>query len=96
MAQRDKPNRPIEPGTYDAVPEADRAEQAAPAYPDDAPYTDIDPRSVPDDMPVPDGPALVGAGRDEWTANPADIVEQAIPVPLGDDYDGDYDDNDEP
>ncbi|MGW5388151.1 hypothetical protein [Nocardia sp. NPDC003963] len=92
MAQRDKTPRTTEPGTFDAVPEADRAEQAAPAYPDDAPYTDIDPRSVPDGIPVPDEPVLIGGGRDEWYADPADIAEQAIPVPLGDDYDGDYGD----
>ncbi|MGW1743235.1 hypothetical protein ACWCPQ_31005 [Nocardia sp. NPDC001965] len=91
MAQRDKLPR-TEPGAFDAVPEADRAEQAAPAYPDDAPYTDIDPRSIPDDMPIPDEPVLVGGG-DEWSANPADIAEQAVPVPLGDDYDDEFGDD---
>lgn len=93
MAQHDKLPRTVDPGTFEAVPEADRAEQDAPAYPDDAPYTDIDPRSVPDDMPVPDEPIRVGGGGDEWHANPVDIAEQAIPVPLGDDYDGDFGDD---
>lgn len=87
MAQHKLP-RTVEPGTFDAVPEADRAEQAVPAYPDDAPYTDIDPRSVPEDMPVPDEPAPLPG--DDWQADPADIAEQAIPVPLGDDYEGEY------
>ncbi|WP_328388753.1 hypothetical protein [Nocardia sp. NBC_00416] len=88
MAQRNEPSRTVEPGVFDAVPEADRAEQAAPAYPDDAPYTDIDPRSVPDDMPVPEEPAPISGTGGEWHADPVDIAEQAIPVPMGDDYDG--------
>lgn len=93
MAQRDKLPRTIDPGTFEAVPEADRVEQDAPAYPDDATYSDIDPRSVPDDMPLPDEPAVVGGRPDEWHANPVDIAEQAIAVPLGDDYEGDYGDD---
>ncbi|MEU4839096.1 hypothetical protein [Nocardia testacea] len=93
MAQHDKTPRTIDPDAFEAVPEADRAEQAAPAYPDDAPYGDIDPRSVPDDVPVPDEPLLVGGRPDEWHANPADIAEQSIAVPLGDDYEGDYGDD---
>ncbi|MEU1983528.1 hypothetical protein [Nocardia sp. NPDC019395] len=87
MAQR-KLSHTAEPGAFDAMSEADRAEQNAPAYPDDAPYTDIDPGSVPEDMPVPEATSSVPGIRDVWDANPADIAEQAIPVPLGDDYDG--------
>jgi hypothetical protein len=95
MAQRDKLPRTIDPGTFEAMSEADRAEQAVPVDPDEAPYGDIDPRSVPDDLPVPDEPVVVGGGPDEWHANPVDIAEQAIPVPQGDDYEGDYGDDDE-
>ncbi|MFI5714389.1 hypothetical protein [Nocardia sp. NPDC051750] len=91
MAQN-KLSRTVEPGTFDAVSEADRAEQEAPAYPDDAPYTDIDPRSVPEDMPVPEGAVSSPSTRDVWHADPADIAEQSIPVPLEDDYDGAYGD----
>ncbi|MEU4314649.1 hypothetical protein [Nocardia sp. NPDC024068] len=94
MAQR-KPPRTTGPGAFEEVPEADRAEQAAPAYPDDAPYTDIDPRSVPDDQAVPDEAIPVLGDRDTLEADPVDLAEQAIPVPLGDDYDGAYTD-DEP
>ncbi|MGW6335150.1 hypothetical protein [Nocardia rhamnosiphila] len=93
MAERDKLPRTIDPDTFEAVPEADRVEQTEPAYPDDAVDSDIDPRSVPDDIPVPDEPAVVGGRPDEWNANPADIAEQAIAVPLGDDYEGDYGDD---
>lgn len=90
MAER-KLSRTAEPGTFEAVPEADRAEQDAPAYPDDAPYTDIDPRSVPDDIPVPEEAVTPpGSTRDIWSADPVDIAEQSIPVPMGDDYDGSY------
>ncbi|MGI5222814.1 hypothetical protein [Nocardia sp. CA-290969] len=90
MAQR-KLSRTAEPGTFDAVPEADRAEQDAPAYPDDAPYTDIDPRSVPEDMPVPEDTVPAAGSPDRWhAADPADVAEQSIPVPLVDDYDGAY------
>lgn len=89
MAQHKLP-RTVEPGTFDAVPEADRVEQDVPAYPDDAPYTDIDPRSVPEDMPVPEEPVPVPGAGDDWHADPADLAEQAIAVPLGDDYDGEY------
>lgn len=89
MAQHKVP-RTAEPGAFDAVPEADRAEQDAPAYPDDAPYTDIDPRSVPDDMPVPEDVVPTPGTRDVWHADPVDVAEQSIPVPLADDYDGAY------
>lgn len=92
MAER-KLSRTAEPGVFEEMSEADRAEQDAPAYPDDAPYTDIDPRSVPDDIPVPeDTVPSPGSTRDVWHADPVDIAEQSIPVPMGDDYDDAYDD----
>ncbi|MGW0180536.1 hypothetical protein [Nocardia sp. NPDC003345] len=94
MAQHEPP-RTTELGAFEEMSEADRAEQATPAYPDDAPYSDVDPRSVPDDRPVPDAAVPVADIRDTWEADPADMAEQAIAVPLGDDYDGAYAD-DEP
>lgn len=87
MAER-KLSRTAAADAFEAVPEADRAEQELPAYPDDAPYTDIDPRSVPEDISLPDESPVVPVDRDVWDADPADLAEQSIPVPLGDDYDG--------
>lgn len=91
MAQHKLP-RTTELGAFEEMSEADRAEQATPAYPDDAPYSDIDPRSVPDDRVVPDAAPAVDV-RDSVEADPVDMAEQAIPVPLGDDYDGAYADD---
>ncbi|MBB5914455.1 hypothetical protein BJY24_003322 [Nocardia transvalensis] len=56
--------------TIDTVPEADFAEQTVPAYPD-----------VEDDDTEADVP--VGTDRE---ATEADIIDQAIPVPIDDDY----------
>ncbi|MEU7633975.1 hypothetical protein AB0C34_29050 [Nocardia sp. NPDC049220] len=67
----------------DAVPEADLAEQSVLAYPDE-------PVTL-DDVPGPDDSdefALIE--RNEWDANPADVVEQLIPVPLDDEADLEY------
>ncbi|MEU4340386.1 hypothetical protein AB0H00_03790 [Nocardia sp. NPDC023852] len=66
----------------DAVPEADLAEQSIPAYPDQPVYLD--------DTPEPDDSVERAViERDEWSANPADVAEQAIPVPLDDDLEDD-------
>ncbi|GAA5101044.1 hypothetical protein [Nocardia iowensis] len=71
-------SRPI-----DEVPEADLAEQSIPAYPNDPTY--------PDDTPDRDGAIdqeiAENADRDVWSADPADVLEQAIPVPLDDEPD---------
>ncbi|ATL70909.1 hypothetical protein [Nocardia terpenica] len=55
----------------DAVPEADFVEQSVPAYPD-----------ILDEDAEPELPADAG----ERDATEADVIEQAIPVPLEDDY----------
>lgn len=66
----------------DAVPEADLAEQSIPAYPDEPEY--------PDDALEPDDSVeRAVTERDEWSADPADVAEQAIPVPLDDDVEDD-------
>ncbi|WP_330233195.1 hypothetical protein OHA40_12415 [Nocardia sp. NBC_00508] len=57
----------------DAVPEADLAEQSIPAYPEEP--------VLPDDAPEEN---VERVERDVWDANPADVVEQSIPVPLDD------------
>ncbi|MBH0778374.1 hypothetical protein [Nocardia bovistercoris] len=54
--------------TTDEVSEADLAEQAAPAYPDDPAEVDL----------------ADAVARDIWSADPADVVEQSIPAPLDD------------
>ncbi|GAA5044385.1 hypothetical protein [Nocardia callitridis] len=71
--------------TLDAIPEADLAEQAALAYPDDP----ADPRVEPDDSEYEPRTAH----RDEWDADPADVADQAVPVPF-DDEDEDAQDDD--
>ncbi|MFJ9367699.1 hypothetical protein ACIRRA_25215 [Nocardia sp. NPDC101769] len=63
----------------DAVPEADYVEQSTPAYAADevnseTPESDSEITSLP-------------ADDNGWTASEGDLVEQAIPVPLDDDYD---------
>ncbi|MEV4126536.1 hypothetical protein [Nocardia sp. NPDC049707] len=62
--------------TLDEVPEGDFVEQSVAAYPDPA---------YPDDTAERDLAEAVD--RDAFRANPADIVEQSIPVPLDDDRD---------
>lgn len=89
MTERNIP-RTADYRVADAVPEADLAEQSVPAYPDDAPYSDIDSRVYPEDFPTPDETAPIPEPRDDWDADPADVAEQSIPVPLVDDYDGAY------
>ncbi|WP_433711950.1 hypothetical protein ACQP2U_37905 [Nocardia sp. CA-084685] len=64
--------------TVDAVPEADYVEQNVPAYDEIADDTA-------DDSAERDLAAAVD--RDAFEANPADVVEQSIPVPLDDDRD---------
>ncbi|MFR9753325.1 hypothetical protein ACL02S_20140 [Nocardia sp. 004] len=62
----------------DAIPEADLAEQSTPAYPDDT--------VLPDDRPEPgEGVGRAVDASSALEANPADVVEQSIPVPLLDD-----------
>ncbi|WP_410870861.1 hypothetical protein [Nocardia sp. A7] len=62
----------------DEVPEADRIEQEQSAFrdddPDDPTYVDAD---YTDEM-------AANIARDADTANPADVIEQTIPVPLDD------------
>ncbi|MGQ4596897.1 hypothetical protein [Nocardia sp. R6R-6] len=61
----------------DAVPEADLAEQSIPAYPQEP--------VLPDDVSESEeGVERVVIERDIWNANPADVVEQSISVPLDD------------
>ncbi|MBF6333717.1 hypothetical protein [Nocardia transvalensis] len=66
-------DRTLDTGAIDAVPEADYMEQTLPAYPD----ADED-----DTIVVP-------TGEPAWEASEADVIEQSIPVPLDDDYEGD-------
>lgn len=61
------------PATFE-VPEADLVEQSVPAYPEPGPVDD----AAPDPEPV-------SVERDIWSANPADVAEQSIEVPLDDD-----------
>ncbi|MBL1075643.1 hypothetical protein JK358_14705 [Nocardia sp. 2] len=62
--------------SIDAVPEADLVEQHTPAYPDPEEPAGSDSELT----PLPEG-------DNGWTASEADLIEQAIPVPLDDDYD---------
>ncbi|MBF6464409.1 hypothetical protein IU427_04340 [Nocardia beijingensis] len=67
----------------DAVPEADLAEQSVPAYPEEP--------VLADDLPEQDD--TVGRAaleRDVLEANPADVMEQSIPVPLDDDPEDEF------
>ncbi|WP_280247525.1 hypothetical protein [Nocardia abscessus] len=62
----------------DAIPEADLAEQSVPAYPE---------QPVPADE-LAEQEDTVGRAileRDILEANPADVIEQSIPVPIDDD-----------
>ncbi|WP_040870342.1 hypothetical protein [Nocardia exalbida] len=62
----------------DAVPEADLAEQSVPAYPEEP--------VVADDLPEQDDAAgRAIPERDVLEANPADVLEQSIVVPMDDD-----------
>ncbi|MBF6196054.1 hypothetical protein [Nocardia implantans] len=68
----------------DAVPEADLAEQSVPAYPEEP--------VLADDLPEQD--ELVGRAaleRDTFEANPADVLEQSIAVPIDDDPEEEFD-----
>ncbi|MEC3951571.1 hypothetical protein VMT65_00850 [Nocardia sp. CDC153] len=60
----------------DEVPEADYVEQTLPANPAD------DAESETRDAEL----ASVPADDNGWTASEADLVEQAIPVPMDDDH----------
>jgi hypothetical protein len=63
--------------TLDEVPEADRVEQTVPAYPEDA--EDRADTGTERDL-------AAAVDQDAFSANPADVVEQSIPVPLDDDH----------
>ncbi|MFF7938979.1 hypothetical protein [Nocardia gamkensis] len=67
----------------DAVPEADLAEQSVPAYPEEP--------VVADDLPEQDD--AVGRAipeREVLEANPADVLEQSIVVPMDDDPEDEF------
>ncbi|WP_194831957.1 hypothetical protein [Nocardia sp. XZ_19_369] len=66
-----------------AVPEADLAEQSTPAYPDDTGYVDD---GLEQDGVI-DQEIAENVARDTWSADPADVFEQSIPVPLDDEPD---------
>ncbi|MFI1238296.1 hypothetical protein [Nocardia salmonicida] len=63
----DEPARPL-----NEVPEADRIEQEQSAFRDDDP----------DDPAYSDAELAADIAREADTANPADVIEQAIPVPF--------------
>ncbi|KQY39114.1 MULTISPECIES: hypothetical protein [Nocardia] len=63
----DEPARPL-----DEVPEADRIEQEQSAFRDDDP----------DDPAYSDAAMAADIAREADTANPADVIEQTIPVPF--------------
>jgi len=68
---------PSTPRTFDEVPEADFVEQSVAAYPeyaDDAADTGTE------------SDLVAAVARDAFSADPADVVEQSIPVPLDDDH----------
>ncbi|MFI6167244.1 hypothetical protein ACIBCN_10705 [Nocardia sp. NPDC051052] len=64
-----------------AVPEADLAEQSIPAYPNDTGYLD--------EGPDQDGGVdqEIAETLDAGRADPADVIEQSITVPLDDEPD---------
>ncbi|MGQ4617766.1 hypothetical protein [Nocardia sp. R7R-8] len=62
----------------DAVPEADLAEQSVPAYPEEPVLADDSPEQE-------DAVARATLERDIFEANPADVIEQSIVVPIDDD-----------
>ncbi|MGV9665843.1 hypothetical protein [Nocardia niigatensis] len=67
--------------SIDAVPEADYVEQRTPAYTaDEADSETLDAGSETPSLPADDS---------GWTASEGDLVEQAIPVPMDDDYEPD-------
>ncbi|MET8877057.1 hypothetical protein [Nocardia sp. NPDC004604] len=68
---------PSKSRTLNEVPEADYVEQALPAYPEDADEA-ADTRSERD--------LAAAVDRDAFSANPADVVEQSISVPIDDDH----------
>lgn len=65
----------------DAVPEADYVEQSTPANPLD----EENPEVLESNSEITSLPA----GDSGWTASEGDLVEQAIPVPMDDDYESD-------
>ncbi|UAK33424.1 hypothetical protein K8O92_05510 [Nocardia asteroides] len=67
----------------DAVPEADLAEQSVPAYPEEP--------VLADDLPEEDVVERAILERDSLEANPADVIEQSIAVPIDDDPEEDLD-----
>ncbi|WP_327142406.1 hypothetical protein [Nocardia sp. NBC_01327] len=73
----------------DAVPEADYVEQHTAAFPSDSadpePYPDRDASAdlLDSDSEITQPPS----GDSGWTADEADLIEQSIPVPLGEEYD---------
>lgn len=69
----DEPARPL-----DEVPEADRIEQEQSAFRDDDP----------DDPAYSDAEMAADIAREADTANPADVIEQTIPVPFDDAEEG--------
>ncbi|MFD3426516.1 hypothetical protein [Nocardia fluminea] len=73
-----EPARPL-----DEVPEADRIEQEQSAFrddePDDPAYSDA--ADYTDEM-------AATVAREADTANPADVIEQTIPVPFDEDGEG--------
>ena len=68
-----EPARPL-----DEVPEADRIEQEQSAFRDDDP----------DDPAYSDAEMAADIAREADTANPADVIEQTIPVPFDDAEEG--------
>ncbi|MFF0612171.1 hypothetical protein ACFYUD_26250 [Nocardia tengchongensis] len=73
----------------DAVPEADYVEQHIPAYPADQPYPEIYPEDdVLTDRVLESDSEITQLPTDDngWSASEGDLVEQAIPVPMGDDW----------
>ncbi|MFF0545701.1 hypothetical protein [Nocardia thailandica] len=64
----------------DAVPDADAAEQAQSVYQD----ADPDDPAFGDAGPTGDAALAEAVSRDEWSADPADVVEQHREVPLDD------------
>ncbi|WP_157534998.1 hypothetical protein [Nocardia inohanensis] len=85
--------------SIESVPEADFVEQRTPAYPGEEPYPDGDAypdRDVLADPVLESGGDITPLPEGElgWSANEADLIEQAIPVPLDDDYDESLGDDD--
>lgn len=66
--------------TLDEVPEGDFVEQSVAAYPDPAYPDDTAENNTERDL-------AAAVDRDAFDANPADILEQSIPVPLDDERD---------